>query len=183
MIWLRAKNKSCAVLLPPLMFPVSPLKLPWTINQHRKQLQRIRWNETDTGEHWDRNVRNTWYVSRSRKSESTLSQKCSSSFEHFFFFFMALNVWRSLRRFHSDAATRHVTHSPLSQFFPPNPRGQSQLKEPHRFTQVPPFRHGLVLQKCLLAEHPRTARECELERSVWSALPHYSIKAEKRVGG
>lgn len=44
--------------------------------------------------------------------------------------------------------------SPRSQFFPPNPSGQSQLKEPHRFTQVPPFRHGLVLQKCLLAEQP-----------------------------
>lgn len=46
--------------------------------------------------------------------------------------------------------------SPLSQFFPPNPSGQSQLKEPHRLTQVPPFRHGLVLQKCLLVEQPGT---------------------------
>lgn len=46
--------------------------------------------------------------------------------------------------------------SPLSQLFPPNPSGQSQLKEPHRLTQVPPFRHGLVLQKCLLAEQPGT---------------------------
>lgn len=53
----------------------------------------------------------------------------------------------------------HLTHSPLSQFCPPNPSGQSQLKEPHRFTQVPPFRHGLLLQKCLLAEHPRRARK------------------------
>lgn len=47
-----------------------------------------------------------------------------------------------------------VSRLPLSQLFPPNPSGQSQLKEPHRLTQVPPFRHGLVLQKCLLAEHP-----------------------------
>ncbi len=52
----------------------------------------------------------------------------------------------------------HLTHSPLWQFCPPNPSGQSQLKEPHRFTQVPPFRHGLLLQKCLLAEHPRKER-------------------------
>lgn len=54
-----------------------------------------------------------------------------------------------------------VSRLPRSQLFPPNPSGQSQLKEPHRLTQVPPFRHGLVLQKCLLAEHPGTRREGE----------------------
>lgn len=74
-----------------------------------------------------------------------------------------------------------VTHSPLSQFFPPNPSGQSQLKEPHRLTQVPPFRHGLLLQKCLFAEHPGTSRggeggEAHLIAS--SGFPHYFIKAE-----
>lgn len=74
-----------------------------------------------------------------------------------------------------------VTHSPLSQFFPPNPSGQSQLKEPHRLTQVPPFRHGLLLQKCLFAEHPGMSRgeeggEAHLIAS--SGFPHYFIKAE-----
>ncbi len=63
-------------------------------------------------------------------------------------------------RFHPDARhLLHSTRSPLSQFCPPNPSGQSQLKEPQRFTQVPPFRHGLLLQKCLLAEHPGRARK------------------------
>lgn len=96
------------------------------------------------------------------------SHSCSSEFIIFYLlnssFIIQLHTYksslRSLTCFHPDAQHFfHVTHSPLSQFFPPNPSGQSQLKEPHRFTQVPPFRHGLVLQKCLLAEHPRTVRE------------------------
>ena len=52
--------------------------------------------------------------------------------------------------------------SPLSQCCPPYPRGQSQLKEPHRLTHVPPFRHGLLLQKCLLAAHPEERRGNEM---------------------
>lgn len=74
-----------------------------------------------------------------------------------------------------------VTHSPLSQFFPPNPSGQSQLKEPHRLTQVPPFRHGLLLQKCLFAEHPGMSRKeggGEADLIASSSFPHYFIKAE-----
>lgn len=74
-----------------------------------------------------------------------------------------------------------LAHSPLSQFCPPNPSGQSQLKEPHRFTQVPPFRHGLLLQKCLLAEHPRGSRERKKKFIVWSTLPHYFIKVAKSL--
>lgn len=81
--------------------------------------------------------------------------------------------------------------SPLSQFFPPNPSGQSQLKDPHRLTQVPPFRHGLVLQKCLLAEQPATdvvhnaknsPEIINLRQSLGAAVQTRTMDLERKAG-
>lgn len=129
--------------------------------------------KTDTGEQEGGNFSN---VAPEKPTKGGFSVESGSRFVGFIGCFTVSVVSAAASQRQTLSPLLSARLSPLSQLFPPNPSGQSQLKEPHRFTQVPPFTHGLALQKCLLAEQPGGQGEKPCDRRCWITITRIRLR-------